>query len=141
MNVLATQELKRRAGTPEFDEDFTRSCCGLQRRSMTFFLRKLGDPAATPGEATLAYDNWKERVRKRHEIPLGFTEELLHGEDMDNVDADLLAALYNPTHPPFLNAYIRGKKHKDLRFFIRTRVGALPQLDSPEEVRPHQLRP
>jgi Peptidase family M1 domain len=33
-----------------------------------------------------------------------------------------------------VNAYIHGRKHKDLRFFMRTRVGALPQLDSPEEV-------
>ena len=65
---------------------------------------------------------------------MGFTEQLLHGETMDNVDADLLAALYNRSHPPFLNAYIRGKKHKDFRFFVRTRVGALPQFDSPEEV-------
>jgi hypothetical protein len=53
---------------------------------------------------------------------------------MDNVDADLLAAVYNNAHPEFFNAYLRGKKHKDLRFFVRTRVGALPQLDSPEEV-------
>ena len=53
---------------------------------------------------------------------------------MDNVDADVLAAVYNGAHPEFFNAYLRGKKHKDLRFFVRTRVGALPQLDSPEEV-------
>jgi hypothetical protein len=53
---------------------------------------------------------------------------------MDNVDADLLAAIYNRQHPQFVNAYIRGKKHKDLRFFVRLRVGAIPQLDSPEEV-------
>jgi hypothetical protein len=73
-------------------------------------------------------------MRRRREVAAGFTEELLHGEDMDNVDADLLAAVYNPNHPPFLNAYMRGKKHKDLRYFVRTRVGALPQIDSPEEV-------
>ena len=53
---------------------------------------------------------------------------------MDNVEADLLAALYNPAHPAFFNAYLHGKKHKDLRYFVRARVGALPQLDSPEEV-------
>ena len=53
---------------------------------------------------------------------------------MDNVDADILAAIYNRQHPPFVNAYIRGKKHKDLRYFVRTWVGAIPQLDSPEEV-------
>src|SRR5882762_10346453 len=44
------------------------------------------------------------------------------------------SALYNPAHPEFLNAYLRGRKHKDLRFFVRNRVGAVPQLDSPEEV-------
>ena len=53
---------------------------------------------------------------------------------MDNVDADILAAVYNHSHPPFFNAYIRGRKRKDLRYFVRTRVGAMPQLDSPEEV-------
>ncbi len=42
--------------------------------------------------------------------------------------------VYNHSHPPFFNAYIRGKKRKDLRYFVRTRVGAMPQLDSPEEV-------
>jgi hypothetical protein len=73
-------------------------------------------------------------MRRRHEDALGMTDYLLHGETMDNVEADLLAALYNPAHPLFVNAYIRGKKYKDLRFFIRMRVGALPQLDSPEEV-------
>src|SRR5205823_1560304 len=85
-------------------------------------------------EVATVFEHWKERVRKRREQPLGFTEQLLHGETMDNVDADLLAALYNRSHPPFLNAYIRGKKHKDFRFFVRTRVGALPQFESPEEV-------
>ena len=87
-----------------------------------------------PSAAASAFDHWKERMRKRHEEALGFTEYLLHGETMDNVDADLLGAIYNPSHPEFFNAYLRGKKHKDLRFFVRTRVGALPQLDSPEEV-------
>jgi hypothetical protein len=29
---------------------------------------------------------------------------------------------------------MHGTPHKDLRFFLRTRVGAIPQLDSPEEV-------
>jgi len=132
--VLGTQELKRRVGSPEFDEDFTEVVLRFTGKEHQIFLRGLGSPVDTPVEAAATFENWKERMRRRREEPLGFTEQLLHGEDMDNVDADLLAAIYNPSHPPFLNAYIRGKKHKDLRFFIRTRVGALPQLDSPEEV-------
>jgi len=88
----------------------------------------------TPQEANVVFGHWKERMRHRQEHAEGFTDYLLEGETIDNVDADLMAALYNRAHPPFFNAYIRGKKHKDLRFFVRDRVGALPQLDSPEEV-------
>ena len=88
----------------------------------------------TPGDAASVFDHWKDKVRKTREVAQSFTEYLLHGETMDNVDADLLAAVYNPDHPPFVNAYIHGRNHKDMRFFMRTRVGALPQLDSPEEV-------
>jgi len=73
-------------------------------------------------------------MRERHERAVSFSESLLQGETMDNVDADVLTAIYNPEHPEFFNAYLRGKKHKDLRFFMRTRVGAMPQMDSPEEV-------
>ncbi len=82
----------------------------------------------------MVFARWKEKMRQRHDPAVGFTQYLLQGETMDNVDADLLAAVYNPSHPEFFNAYLRGKKHKDLRFFVRARVGAVPQLNSPEEV-------
>ena len=131
---LDAQELKRRVNANEADEDFTEVVLRFTREERLKFLRGLGDRVEPPAEAAAAFEHWKERMRKRREEALGFTEYLLHGEAMDNVEADLLAAIYNPSHPPFLNAYIRGRKHKDLRFFVRTRVGALPQLDSPEEV-------
>jgi hypothetical protein len=134
VTILDAQELKRRVDASEVDEDFTEIVLRYTREEHLQFSRQLGDQADTPAEAATAFAHWKEAMRRRREEPLGFTEQLLHGESIDNVDADLLAAIYNPSHPPFLNAYIRGKKHKDLRYFIRTRVGALPQLDSPEEV-------
>jgi len=132
--ALDGQEMKRRAGSSEFDEDFSEVVLRFTGKEHQIFLGRVGETATPPAEAASALENWKLRMRQHREVPLGFTEELLHSEDMDNVDADLLAAVYNPAHPPFVNAYIRGRKHKDLRFFIRTRVGALPQLDSPEEV-------
>ena len=98
------------------------------------FLPGLGDRTEPAAEAGAVLNHWREKMRQRRERPLGYSEYLLEGESMDNVDADLLAAVYNPSHPEFFNAYLRGKKHKDLRFFLRTRVGALPQFDSPEEV-------
>ncbi len=134
VTVLDANELKRRTGATEADDDFTEVVFRFTGQERMRFLPGLGERVEPPAEAATILEHWKERMRKRRDEVLGFTEELLHGETMDNVDADLLAAVYNPAHPPFLNAYIRGKKRKDLRFFVRTRVGALPQLDSPEEV-------
>ena len=82
----------------------------------------------TPADATSIFDHWKEKMRKRREMAQGFSEQPLHGENMDNVDADLLAAIYNPSHPPFVNAYIRGRKHKDLRFFCGRAWAPFPSL-------------
>ncbi len=128
------RELSRRTGAAEANEDFTEVVFRFTREAWAKFLPGVGIGNETPAEAGAAFNNWRERMRERHEHPLGFTQFLLQGETMDNVDADLMAAFYNPLHPEFFNAYMRGKKHKDLRFFVRSRVGALPQLDSPEEV-------
>jgi hypothetical protein len=127
-------ELERRTGSAEANEDFSEVVLRFTREAWPKLLPGVGEEVATPAEATVALNHWRERMRQRRERPEGFTQFLLQGETMDNVDADLMAAFYNPHHPEFFNAYIRGKKHKDLRFFVRARVGALPQLDSPEEV-------
>ena len=134
--VLRTdvRELERRTGSPEANEDFTEIVFRFTRQAWAKFAPGVGSEVATPGEAAAAFSHWRERMRERREHPLGFTQYIFQGETMDNVDADLLSAFYNPSHPIFINAYLRGKKHKDLRFFVRARVGALPQLDSPEEV-------
>jgi hypothetical protein len=98
------------------------------------FMPGFGDQTEPPPTAALVLTRWRERMRHRREQALSFTQSLLEGENMDNVDADVLAAVYNPSHPEFLNAYLHGEKHRDLRFFLRTRVGAVPQINSPEEV-------
>jgi len=134
VTAMDTLELKRRVAAVAVDEDFTEVVFRFSNEPHLKLLGGLGDRTETPSGATAAFDHWKETMRRRREEPLGYTEALLHGETMDNVDADILAVVYNRQHPEFLNAYIRGKKHKDLRFFMRPRVGALPQLDSPEEV-------
>jgi hypothetical protein len=131
---LDARELSRRTGAAEVNEDFTEVVFRFTREVWTKFLPGVGEKIGTPAEANAVLDHWRQRVRQRREQPLGFTQFLLQGETMDNVDADLLATFYNPSHPEFFNAYLRGKKHKDLRFFVRNRVGALPQLDAPEEV-------
>jgi len=128
------RELSRRIGADEADEDFSEVVFRFSSEVRLNFLSGLKGRTETPAEAIDAFNRWREKVRQRREVALGFSEHLLQGEDMDNVDADILAVIYNRAHPAFFNAYIHGKKHKDLRFFVRARVGALPQLDSPEEV-------
>ena len=132
--ALDARELTRRNGEPEVNEDFTEAVFRFTGEARLKFLPGLRDQTEPASEAAMVFARWKEKMRQRHDPAVGFTQYLLQGETMDNVDADLLAAVYNPSHPEFFNAYLRGKKHKDLRFFVRARVGAVPQLNSPEEV-------
>jgi hypothetical protein len=134
VTALDARELNRRTGATEIGEDFTEVVFRFTGEARLKFLPGLGERTEPASEAPAVFSHWKERMRQRRDPAMGFTQYLLEGETMDNVDADLLAAVYNGSHPEFFNAYPRGKKHKDLRFFVRARVGALPQLDSPEEV-------
>ena len=131
---LDAHELSRRTGADELNEDFSDAVFRFTGEAHLKLLPGLGEQVEPSSEAAEVLNHWREKVRHRHEQALGFTQYLLQGETMDNVDADILAAVYNPAHPEFFNVYLRGNKHKDLRFFVRKRVGALPQLDSPEEV-------
>jgi hypothetical protein len=134
LGPINTHEMMRRSGSATAEEDFTEVVFRFTGDQVGVFKAGLAAKTDTPAEAAAAFQRWKEKVRHRHEVPESFTQELLEGESVDNVDADVLAAVYNPKHPPFFNAYMHGSPHKDLRFFIRTIVGALPQMDSPEEV-------
>jgi hypothetical protein len=134
LSTLDTNEMVRRAGSPTAEEDFTEVVFRFSPDQFPQFAAMFGTRAETPTEASTAFQHWKDKVRHRHEVPEGLTQALLESETIDNVDADVLAAIYNPRHPSFFNAYMHGTPHKDLRFFMRTRVGAIPQIDSPEEV-------
>src|SRR5258708_36285399 len=124
----------RGSGKPPAEEDFTevvfRFTPGLYPQVAAAF----GPRVETQQQPTEDWKNWKNKVRHRHEYPEGLTQAFFEQESIDNVDADLLAAIYNSKHPPFFNAYIVGAHHKDLHFFVRSRVGAIPQMYSPEEV-------
>jgi hypothetical protein len=133
-NALDTRELNRRTGSGEINEDFTEVVFRFTGEVRLKFIPGLGQQTEPAPEAATVMSHWRERMRQRHDPATGLTQSLLEGETMDNVDADLLAAVYNSSHPEFFNAYLRGKKHKDLRFFVRNRVGAIPQINSPEEV-------
>ena len=135
--VIDQKEIQRRSGALTVEEDISDVVFRFTPGELSVFTKLLGGSgkiATTPPEAANVFQHWKDKVRHRHEVPEGFTQAFLESESIDNVDADLLAAIYNLKHPAFLNAYIHGAPRKDLRFFVRSRVGAIPQLGSPEEV-------
>lgn len=134
--TIDAKELQRRAGALTVEEDLSDVVFRFTPGEVSVFTKLLAGSGKvdTPAEASTVYAHWKDKVRHRHDVPEGFTQAVLESEAIDNVDADLLASIYNPQHPAFLNAYLQGSPHKDLRFFLRARVGAVPQLDSPEEV-------
>jgi len=127
-------EMERRSGHATTEEEFTTAVFRFTGRVYQQLKATLITKKDAPAEASVVFQHWKEKLRHRREVPEGFTQEILEQETIDNVDADVLAAIYNPKHPQFFNAYMAGSPHKDLRFFVRLRVGAVPQLDSPEEV-------
>src|SRR6267154_1544587 len=127
-------EMQRRSGGPTAEEDFSRAVFRFTGRVYNQITASLVTKVATPPTAEEAFRHWKEKLRRRREVSEGFTEAILTDATIDNVDADVLSAVYNPKHPQFFNAYMVGSPHKDLRYFVRIRTGAIPQLDSPEEV-------
>ena len=96
-------------------------------------------PSQDPKLADILRD-YRKRLRSRTESPRSMLEYLLTGEAMDNLEADLLADLYNPHSSPFFSAYLHGRKHSDLRFHLRPR-GAFPAMSTPEEVAVINLDP
>jgi Carboxypeptidase regulatory-like domain len=132
--ALDEHELARRSGAPTAEEVLSWAVFRFTGGEYREFAELLKTKAITPSEAATIFQGWKNKVRHRHDVSAGLSQALLESDTMDNVDPDLLASIYNPKHPPFFNAYMHGSPHKDLRFFVRARVGAIPQVDSPEEV-------
>ena len=79
-----------------------------------------------------ALRDFHRELRHRTEDPRSMTEYMLGDENVTNVEASLLAELYNPKFAGSFSAYIHGRKHAHLRFIVNLR-GAMPEL-SPEEV-------
>ena len=96
---LDTQEMVRRSGHPTAEEDFTQAVFRFTDGMYAQFSKSMGAKTDTPPEAAAAFEDWKNKVRHRHEVPEGFTQAVLEAETIDNVDADVLAAIYNPKHP------------------------------------------
>ena len=109
VTMLDAHELSRRIGSESVDEDFTEVVFRFTSEARLSLLSGLTGKTRTPGEASNALKHWREKMRQRRERAVGFSDYLLEGESMDNVDADVLAAIYNRAHPPFFKLTSAGK--------------------------------
>jgi hypothetical protein len=96
-------------------------------------IKRQGQSGGDEPRAREVLRDFQKRMRRRTETPRSMLEALLAYEDVENIEAELLAGIYNPKRAGAFSAYIFGRKRNDLRFLVRPR-GTLPQLLAPEEV-------
>lgn len=124
--------LRSLVGTDQVLEPFGKSVFCFTDQSYDEISRQAQRaPAATAAQEVLK--DFRNRMRSRTDRPRSLLEAMLNDETIENIEAELLTDLYNPSQPGFFDAYIGGRKHGDLRFKVRPR-GAFPQLLAPEEV-------
>lgn len=102
-------------------------------------IRAQAKARAAEGKLAEVLHEFRRRLRYSSEDPRSMLESMLTSETMDNIEAELLADVYNPAQPGFFSAYLHGRKRSDLRFEVRPR-GVLPDL-APEEVAVINLDP
>lgn len=130
VKAMDANYLRMVSGEPEVDEPF-RSVVLCFTDDTAEEIRKVAISRDEPSHATAAFEEFRSRLRRRGDQPRSLVEALLGGEEVANIDAELLRDLYSPSRHSFA-AYIHGAKHPDLRFIV-SESGALPQLPSPEE--------
>lgn len=96
-------------------------------------IQKQAKSGASDSSPSPVLKDFREKIRQRAETPRTLAESLFYGDDVDNLEAEILADHYNPSTGGFFRAYIRGERLKELRFILNPR-GALVGLPSPEEV-------
>jgi len=124
--------LDREAEVPEVREKFSSAVFAFTDDTFSE-IQAAGSKVDPDPRATDVLKKLRGKLRDRRERPRSMTEAILTNGDMDNLEADILRDLYNPARRGFFNAYIFGNKLDDLRYFVRPR-GALPQMNTPEEV-------
>jgi len=129
---IAAKHLTQISGAGTVDEDF--SSLVVYFSDSTF--GEITSQAETMDESPDAHRDvlhrLQEQLRSRDWEPETYLQRIIDADDVPNLDADLLAELYNGTGGSF-RAFIHGRKHPGLRFLLNP-LGALPQLPAPEEV-------
>jgi hypothetical protein len=128
---VEAQHLRAASGSSPFEEAFETAVLFFNDDAAES-IRKACTGAESPaGMEALA--DIRKKLRRTPENPVSFLDAVLAGEGAANLEAELTGELLNPARGVSFRAFLRGKKHKDLRFLV-VPGGALPGLPSPEEV-------
>ncbi len=131
--AAATESARLRftIGAAEIDEEFD--------AALLYFTDNTGEevrgqaksgPVSAKNDAE--FQKFHSQLRARTETPRSMMEYEMFGEGIPNLEAEVLAELYNPTHAGSFKALIHGHKHPQMRFLVRPQ-GAVPSF-GPEEV-------
>jgi hypothetical protein len=138
---IAVKHLHRVAGADSVDEDFSAMVVYFTDATFDEVSQHSELVDESPKLHEDAFKRVKETLESRREPPspllrgarqLSLLERILNYEDIPNIEAELLAELYNPSQGGSYRAFLHGRKHSDLRFLLNPR-GALPILAAPEE--------
>ncbi len=118
-------------GAPEIDEAFDAALLYFTDGTVEEVRGQAkSGPVSAKNDAELQM--FRSQLRSRNETPRSFMEYEMFGEDIPNLDAEVLAELYNPAHAGSFMALLHAHKHPQMRFLIRPQ-GAIPSM-GPEEV-------
>jgi len=138
---LAALRLKHMMGADAVDEDFTALVVFFSDATFDEIKQHSQVIDASPERHEEELKRVRSVIRTRRDPasflrPLTMLERLLNFEDIPNYDAEILAEIYNGAtgeRNGSFRAFVRGKKHSDLRFLLNPH-GAMPILQAPEEV-------
>jgi hypothetical protein len=131
--ALATESARLRTtiGAPEIDEDFDAALLYFTDGTVDEVRGQAkSGPVSAKNDSEL--QKFRSQLRSRIETTHSQMQEVLFGEDIPNLDAEVLAELYNPAHAGSFMALLHANKHPQMRFLVRP-LGAIPAM-SPEEV-------
>jgi hypothetical protein len=133
---IATNHLKQISGAPAVDEDFTSLVVYFSDDTHKEILAHAEEADESPKAHQDALHHLQESLRRREDIPATYLERIIDADDVPNMEAEILAELYNQGDSKSggsFRAFIHGHKHSGLRFILNP-LGAMPQLPAPEEV-------
>jgi hypothetical protein len=118
-------------GAPEIDEEFDAALLYFTDGTVEEVRGQAkSGPVSAKNEAE--FQKFHAQLRTRTETPRSSMEAVMFGEGIPNLEAEVLAELYNPAHAGSFMALLHAHKHPQMRFLVRPQ-GAIPSM-GPEEV-------